>query len=63
MAHDLKLDRYSGLQVECQENGWLCYNMAVDVGARGVVAESLIKAAATFGMRGSQPSCYSNKPY
>ncbi|KAL5272884.1 hypothetical protein ACHWQZ_G000901 [Mnemiopsis leidyi] len=51
-AHELKLDRYSGLQVECQENGWSCYNMAVEVGARGVVAESLIKAAAAIGMRG-----------
>ena len=51
-AHELKLDRYSGLQVECQENGWSCFNMAVEVGARGVVAESLKKAAATIGMRG-----------
>ena len=32
-AHELKLDRYSELQVECQENGWSCYNMAVEVGA------------------------------
>ena len=37
---------------KCQENGWSCYNMAVEVGARGVVAESLIKAAAAIGMRG-----------
>ena len=51
-AHELKLERYSELQVECQENGWSCYNMAVEVGARGVVAESLIKAAAAIGMRG-----------
>ena len=43
---------FSELQVECQENGWSCYNMAVEVGARGVVAESLIKAAAAIGMRG-----------
>ena len=51
-AHELKLNRYSELQVECQENGWSCYNMAVEVGARGVVANSLIKAAAAIGMRG-----------
>ena len=51
-VHELKLDRYSELQVECQENGWSCYNMAVEVGARGVVANSLIKAAAAIGMRG-----------
>ena len=51
-AHELKLDRYSELQVECQENGWSCFNMAVEVGARGVVAESLKKAAAAIGMRG-----------
>ena len=41
-AHELKLDRYSELQVECQENGWSCYNMAVEVGARGVAANGLI---------------------
>ena len=34
-AHKLKLDRYSELQVECKENVWSCYNMAVEVGARG----------------------------
>ena len=28
-ANESKLDRYSELQVECQENGWSCYNMAV----------------------------------
>ena len=44
-AHELKLDRYSELQVECQENGWSCYNMAVEVWARGVVAESLITSS------------------
>ena len=53
-AHELKLDRHSELQVECQENEWSCYNMAVEVGARGVVADSLIKAAAAIGMRGTQ---------
>ena len=26
---------HSQLQVECQENGWSCYNMAEEVGARG----------------------------
>lgn len=51
-AHELKLDRYSELQVKCEENGWSCFNMAVEVGARGVVAESLKKAAAAIGMRG-----------
>ena len=51
-AHELKLDRYSELQVECQENGWSCYNMAVEVGARGVVAESMKKAATAIGMTG-----------
>ena len=51
-THEPKLDQYSELQVDCQENGWSCYNMADEMGARGVVAGSLIKAAAAIGIRG-----------
>ena len=50
-SHEYKLDRYSGLKVECEANGWSCYNMAVEVGARGLVAESLSKAARKIGMK------------
>ena len=51
-SHELKLDRYANLQVDCQNNGWSCYNLAVEVGARGFVAESLSKAAKLIGIRG-----------
>ena len=34
------------------DNVWSCHNMAAEVGARVVLAESLIKAAAAIGMRG-----------
>ncbi len=46
------MDRYCSLKMECEDNGWSCYNLAVEVGARGQVAESLIKAATMIGMRG-----------
>ena len=51
-SHEIKLDRYANLQVDCQSNGWSCYNLAVEVGARGFVAESLSKAARMIGIRG-----------
>ena len=51
-SHELKLDRYCSLKMKCEDNGWSCYNLAVEVGARGQVAESLIKAATMIGMRG-----------
>ena len=51
-SHELKLDRYANLQVDCQNAGWSCYNMAVEVGARGFVAESLRSAATSIGIRG-----------
>ena len=51
-SHELKLDRYANLQVDCQNAGWSCYNMAIEVGARGVVAESLRSAAISIGIRG-----------
>ena len=50
-SHEYKLDKYSSLKVECEGNGWSCYNVAVEVGARGLVAESLIKAASLIGMK------------
>ena len=50
--HQIKLERYSGLKVDCESNGWTCYNLAVEVGARGLVAESLRKAASMIGMKG-----------
>ena len=50
-SHEYKLDKYSSLKVECECNGWSCYNVAVEVGARGLVAESLRKAASLIGIR------------
>ena len=51
-AHELKLDRYAELEVQCRTNGWSCYNMAVEVGARGMVGVSLERAARSIGMKG-----------
>ncbi len=51
-SHERKLDRYANLQVDCQTAGWSCYNMAIEVGARGFVAESLRSAATSIGIRG-----------
>ena len=50
--HNLKLNRYSNLKIECENNGWNCYNLAVEVGARGLVAESLRRAASMIGIKG-----------
>ena len=38
------------LQTEIQAEGWCCYNVAVEVGARGVVAQSLERAARRIGL-------------
>ena len=51
-SHELKLDRYAKLQVDCQSAGWSCYNVAIEVGARGFAAESLQRAATAIGIRG-----------
>ena len=49
-SHELKLDRYTSLQAEIQANEWSCFNFAVEVGARGVVAASLEVAAKKIGL-------------
>ena len=50
-AHELKLDRYAELEVQCRANGWACHNMAVEVGVRGIVGVSLERAARSIGIR------------
>ena len=50
--HDKKLDKYAELQVDCQTAGWSCFNVAIEVGARGFAAESLQRAATAIGIRG-----------
>ena len=51
-SHRLKLARYANLEKACKLAGWSCYNMAIEVGARGFVAESLQNAALSIGIRG-----------
>ena len=52
-SHEMKIDCYIVQQVKCQINGWSCYNMAVEVGAKGyLVAYGLIKAEDAIRMRG-----------
>ena len=51
-SHELTLDRYANLQVDCHTAGWSCYKIAIEVGARGFVADSLKRAATAIGFRG-----------
>ncbi|MCP4487827.1 MAG: hypothetical protein GY820_10995, partial [Gammaproteobacteria bacterium] len=51
-AHNMKLNKYAELQVDCQIAGRSCINVAIEVGARGFAAESLQKAAIAIGIRG-----------
>ena len=51
-AHKLKMEKYSGLEEECEANGWKCHSMAIEVGARGQVSDSLSRAASRLGFRG-----------
>jgi len=48
----LKTKRYEVLEAACKANGWMCYNHAVEIGARGCVGESMRKAATSVGIRG-----------
>ena len=50
--HELMLDQHTSLQAEIQANGWSCFNFAVEVGARGVVAASLEVASRKIGLTG-----------
>ena len=50
LSYPISLRSYNLIAiVEC--NGWLCYNVAVEVGARGLVADSLRNAASLIGIR------------
>ena len=51
VSHELKITCYDDLRKACETAGWSCYNMAIEVGARGFVAESLQKAATSIGIR------------
>ena len=51
-SHKLKIARYADLKKACKTAGWSCYNMAIEVGAKGFVAESLQQAAKSIGIRG-----------
>ena len=43
---------YDDVRKACETAEWSCYNMAIEVGARVFVAESLQKAATSIGIRG-----------
>ncbi len=38
VSHDVKLDRYANIQGDCEAVGWSCYNMAIEIAAKGFVA-------------------------
>ena len=46
----------ASLQTEIRAKGWCCYNSAVEVGARGVVAQSLERAARRIGFKAGEAS-------
>ena len=51
-AHEYKLDKYTRLAAECEGNGWRCQNLAIEVGARGLVSQGFRSAMSKIGIRG-----------
>ena len=49
-SHELKIPRYDDLRKACKTAGRSYYNMAIEVGARGFVVESLQKATTSIGI-------------
>ena len=50
-AHERKLTRYEDLRITCEERGWRCKVLPVEVGARGFVAHSTIKYLSAIGLQ------------
>ena len=48
--HEDKLDKYDDLKTSCIASGWKCYMFAVEVGARGYVAQSLSSCMSALGL-------------
>ena len=51
-AHELKLNKYTSLAADCEGNGWKCHNLAIEVGARGLVSQGFHSAMSKIGIRG-----------
>ena len=48
--HEDKLDKYDDLKTSCIASGWKCFLFAVEVGARGYVAQSLSSCMSALGL-------------
>ena len=51
-SHNYKLDKYTALAAECEANGWRCHNLAIEVGARGLVSRGFSAALRKIGIKG-----------
>ena len=49
-AHERKLAKYEELRSICEERGWHCKVLPVEVGTRGFIARSTIKFLAGIGL-------------
>ena len=48
--HEAKLDKYDDLKTSCIDSGWKCHLFAVEVGARGYVAQTLSSCLSALGL-------------
>ena len=51
-SHFLKLDKYTPLVAKCESKEWRCHNLAIEVGARGMVSRWFHLAMSNIGIKG-----------
>ena len=51
-AFERKMAKYEELVAECQEKGWKCWCLPVEMGCRGFAAQSLWRALRILGITG-----------
>ena len=52
-AHGRKLAKYEELRIICEECGWQCKILPVEVGTRGFIARSTVKFLSGIGLTSS----------
>ena len=55
-AYERKKARYEDLRAECEDNGWSCVVLPVEVGCRGFVGRSVFKFLSLLGVNGRKKS-------
>ena len=53
-AHERKRLKYDELRSQCIGNGWDCLCLPIEVGCRGFVGTSVVKALTKLGIRGKE---------